>query len=302
MSDQLVLISVCIATYRREELLRQLLMSLSQQRLESNVKMEIIVVDNDPEATASGVVDEFKNSNQCSIDYSVESARNLSMVRNQSVARAKGDLIAFIDDDEVAEPDWLQELFNTIRKYKADAVAGPVLPVYPDEIPQWIRQGRFFERPRLETGTEIFTAGTGNMLIWGGSVRKMGGPFDTVYGRTGGEDTDFYNRICGSGGRIVWADEAIVREGVPIERATIRYLTRRSFRNGQTYAVITLPGYSFQKKIAWFLFRSSISLIGVVLLPLFWLGGRIIGMKASRKIASNLGQLSALSPFRVKEY
>ena len=123
-----------------------------------------------------------------------------------------------------------------------------------------------------------------------------------VGGRSGGEDTNLFYRIRRSGGRLVWADDAIVRECVPVERATIPYLMRCSFRGGQVYASITLPDFSLQKIIAWFGFRSLISLLGLVLLPLFWLGGRVIGMKALQKVASNLGQLSVLLPFRVKEY
>jgi len=302
MNDKKILISVCVATYRRPELLHQLLTSLMQQRLDSNVTMEIIVVDNDPDATATPIIDEFIKLNPYPVNYSIEPARNLSIVRNQSVAMAKGDLIAFIDDDEIASPNWLQELFDVICKYKADAVAGPVLPLYPDEIPKWIIRGRFFERRRMKTGTEISVAATCNALLWGKCIRKMKGPFDTLYGQTGGEDTDLFNRIIRSGGRAVWADEAIVEECVPVDRATIRYLIRRAFRGGQIYASVTLPAFGFQKKIAWFVFRGTISLAGLVLLPFSWLCGRTIGMKVSRKVASNLGQLSALSPFRVKEY
>ncbi|MEW8682062.1 MAG: glycosyltransferase [Candidatus Thiodiazotropha endolucinida] len=297
-----LLVSVCIATYRRAGLLGELLESLAQQQLDQDFSIELIVVDNDPDRSAESVVMNFQLNHQIPTNYSVETARNLSTVRNQSVRLANGDFVAFIDDDEVAEPCWLKELLAVLEKCKADVVSGPVIPVYSDSIPVWMQRGGFFERRRLITGSEIEFAGTGNVLMRVEKMRELNGPFDPVYGQTGGEDTNFFYRLKKSGAKIVWANEAVVMEIVPLARATIRYITRRSYRGGQIYASIMLPDWTILQKIAWMLYRLLIVLMACLLLPISWLAGRIAGMKALQKFASNLGQLSVLVKHRVKEY
>lgn len=304
MLPEPILISVCIATYRRQGMLADLLESLAGQQLEAGVNLEIVVVDNDPDGTAAAVVERYINLDRFyAFDYSVQPGRNLSLVRNQTVARANGEFIAFIDDDETAAPDWVSNLLMALTTYQADAAVGPVLPLYPAEIPDWMIQGGFFERRRLKTGTRVLRAGTGNVLVRKECIPNIEtGPFRLEYGRTGGEDTDLFHRLHKSGCKVVWADNAVVAELVPASRATVRYLTRRAFRGGQNYASITLPDMNRGRKIPWFITRAAMIVFGSIVLPFFWLTGRIRGLKMQQKVAGYFGQLSFLLPFRMSEY
>src|SRR6185437_15336872 len=67
-------------------------------------------------------------------------------------------------------------------------------------------------------------------------VAEAGLAFCIELGRSGGEDTDFFYRLCDAGGRIGFAPSALAYEPVPLDRVNFPYLARRNFRQGQTYA------------------------------------------------------------------
>ena len=169
------------------------------------------------------------------IRYSIEPARGIPFGRNRAVAES-GDVefIAFIDDDEAPEPGWLAELLRVARATEAAVVTGPVIPVFEEAPPAWVVRGRFFERRRYPTGTELHYARTSNVLIEKRWLTRWAPPFETAFGLTGGDDTYFFERLHRDGGRIVWADDALVREWVPPTRTAERWIVRRGFRVGAT--------------------------------------------------------------------
>ena len=95
---------------------------------------------------------EFAASSTIPIKYCTESQQNIPLARNKAVENAEGDLIAFIDDDEFPIKRWLLTLFEALNKYGADGVLGPVKPHFENEPPQWVVQGKFYERAQLPDG------------------------------------------------------------------------------------------------------------------------------------------------------
>jgi len=93
-------VSICIATYRRPEGLSRLLDSLERLKLPTGVRVEIIVVDNDYNASAASIV-LSRSSSLEPIHYCVEPRRNIALARNRALVEASGEWILFIDDDEV---------------------------------------------------------------------------------------------------------------------------------------------------------------------------------------------------------
>ena len=91
-------VSICVCTFHRQELLKQLLEALKLQA--SRYDFEIIVVDNDKLGSAKEVVESFAKGVKQQVTYLIESEQNISLARNKAVAAANGELIAFIDDDE----------------------------------------------------------------------------------------------------------------------------------------------------------------------------------------------------------
>jgi glycosyltransferase involved in cell wall biosynthesis len=231
-------IAVCIPTYKRPEGLRRLLAGLATQEPLPDCQVTIVVVDNEGSPQSKSVCDEFALKLKFPLRYCCEMRRGLSHVRNKAVeiAGAFADALVFIDDDEVPSPGWLKRLVACQQAYGADVVAGPVIPHFMTEVPHWVRAGRFFENHRYPTGTVLARAGTGNVLVRMEVFDRIG-LFDDRFALTGGEDTDFFVRLCESGGRILWTDEAIVEEWVPASRMTLTYILQGEYRIGITTAM-----------------------------------------------------------------
>ena len=299
-------LSVCIATYRRADRLGLLLADLARQQ---RMPQEVVVVDNDPGASARTVVEAFRASSPgFEVVYGIQPEKNISITRNRTVELASGHWLAFVDDDERAPPEWLKLLAEAATRYEAAGVLGPVQPQVPDSAPAWIRRGRFYEWPRMPTGTVIplNQLRFGNVLLRAELLRGMAQPFDPAYGVTGGEDGDLLSRLVTAGARIVWCDEAHVNEPVETSRQSLRWLLRRSLRGGQDFARHSLNGRYGTPTLT---HRASLmaraggqmiaaGLLAVLCFPLgrhhsaFWL----------TKASANFGKLSVLWGWHYQEY
>lgn len=230
------LISVCICTYRRPRLLAALLMSLEKQRV--NTGFEVIVVDNDPAGGAAIVIQEVQERHpRFLLRYEMELTKGISFARNKALTLARGQFLAWIDDDEIACDNWLSALCATQAQFGADAVFGPVLPIYPASSPRWARQSGLFDRPRHITGSTVAPeeARTGNAFVKASwfSVRQP--VFDPKLANIGGEDFDFFSYIADREAYFVWCDEAVVSELAPLERQKILWVLERKLRGSTNY-------------------------------------------------------------------
>ncbi len=165
---------------------------------------------------------------------------NISTARNALLDAAKGDWLIFVDDDEWVEPDWLERLFACQEDFDADVVIGPVRPEYPEDAPGWIRKANPLYHDWGHRGKRLQTGRGGNTLVRTGLIRELNLRFDEVYGRTGGEDTQFFATAATRGARIFATDDAIAHEHVPPERLTTAYILSRAVRSGQSYAQMRL--------------------------------------------------------------
>jgi GT2 family glycosyltransferase len=232
-------VDICVVTYRRPEGLGRLLASLSALRVpDPRPELRVVVVDNDPERSARAVCDAAAPGLAFPLVQLEEKRRGIPQARNAGIAAAIGhaDFLAFVDDDEIPDPDWLAELLRVAHARSADAVTGPCLPRFDSPPPAWIERGRFFEYARHATGRRIDYAFSGNVLVRVAALERGGFRFDEDMALTGGSDVELFRRFARAGGRIVWADGAIVHECIPAGRATLRWLLRRAFRVGAATA------------------------------------------------------------------
>ena len=128
-------ITVCVCTYRRPDLLRNLLEDLRQQDTGGLFTYSILVVDNDHRRSASSVVSEFAALHEVHVEYYVEPEQNIALARNKAIEHASGDFVVFIDDDESPIQRWLLALFEACSKHNAHGVLGPVHPRYAEAPP-----------------------------------------------------------------------------------------------------------------------------------------------------------------------
>ena len=212
--------------------------SLLAQRGVSPSEFEIIVADDDPDRSASKAVQDVARSARAPLHYVESAAQNISACRNRCLETAKANWIAFIDDDQIAEPDWLREMVSTAAKCKADAVQCYVRGIYPPETPDWVKLGGPYTCDYGPTGTLLHSGAAGGILF----RRDLPGSrellFDIALGIMGGEDADFFSRYQALGGKIISCREAVANEVVPVERITPRYLRRKCRRHGHIYGRI----------------------------------------------------------------
>jgi succinoglycan biosynthesis protein ExoM len=230
-------ISICICTYKRSEGLLRALQSLVGMTTPAECSLEIIVVDNEAAGSAAPVVERIRQTNSAlNIRYILESRPGVSHARNRCLDTATGEVLAFIDDDEFVHGEWLVELLRCMDNTCADAVFGPVVPYFEVPPTAWLLASGVNDRMRFATGTELpwQEARTGNVML----RRTMidgGHRFSTDFARTGGEDSLFFAAAQQRGRKLVWCDEAVVQESVPVQRMARSWVLHRAFMGGRTY-------------------------------------------------------------------
>jgi glycosyltransferase involved in cell wall biosynthesis len=234
-------VSVCICTCNRPELLARLLDSLQGVELGDlgPGNLDIVVVDNNPTGEVGPVCESASGRLPIAVHFAEEHQRGISFARNRAVdtALAGGaDFVAFVDDDDLPEPDWLIELIEKQQKTGADVVFGTWR--LDAELPGWLRDTGLFKEPRHDKpGAYGLPKGvaTCNVLIGRSIIDKLAaeGPvFCPEFSFVGGEDKDFFIRARESGAVFASAEKSIVNRNHEDCRLTFRGILRRGFHSG----------------------------------------------------------------------
>lgn len=300
-------VAICIITFRRPEGLKRLLEGINRLTFERNEppELKIVVVDNDAAGAAGRVCDRIKPNFKYPLIFSIEPRRGISYARNRAIACVPPhtDFVVFIDDDEVPETTWLDQLLTVQNQYNADVVSGPVLPYFASDVATWVIKGRFFERPRYPTGHQRDSCATNNVLVRGEIFRSMDKLFDERFALTGGEDGHFFRRVNQAGYKIIWSDEALVYECVPESRTNIKWLTRRTYRTHSTFSVIEQEFDSSIKTQLIAAVKASVKIVlGILLLLPSLLFGKHLLVKALLNICGGAGRFSGLMGITYQEY
>lgn len=227
-------IDIAVCTFRRKALM-DTLASLARLIVPPGVRPRIIVADNDIEPSARPCVETAEALLAMEIVYVHCPAGNISIARNACLERSDANFLAFVDDDETVEPQWLDRLLAAAEESDADVVLGPVRALYRPDAPRWMQRGNFHATRPVWVKGEIRTGYTCNVLMRLAAPAIAGRRFDLALGRSGGEDTAFFSAVHGAGGRFAFAADAWVEEPVPAPRARFSWLAQRRLRMGQTH-------------------------------------------------------------------
>jgi len=238
-SPGITAIDICICTYRRPHIV-DTLRSVAALTLDDKWQIRVIVADNDKTTAAKPFIEAALIDADLDSLYIHAPEQNISIARNACLDVAKAALVAFIDDDEIVSPQWLSEMMKTLQETRADAVMGPVNALYRPSAPSWIRNGNFHSTLPVMTDGKIVTGGSGNVLMRIDAPAIAGRRFRIDLGKSGGEDSEFFSAISRAGGHIAYAENAIVTEEVPDNRATMGWLIKRRLRYGQTHGLLLL--------------------------------------------------------------
>lgn len=222
-------VSVCICTYRRNDLLEKLLRKLELQDTGGRFDFSAVIVDNDAAGSARDTVARLQRELKVELTYDIEPDKCIAAARNRSVRLARGNYIAFIDDDEFPPQSWLLTMHRSIEAFDADGALGPVYPFFADTPPAWLIKSGFCERPTHRTGTWLDwnDTRTGNVLMKRRVFDEHNLWFDVKY-RTSGSDKEYFREAMARGYRFVAVKEAPVYETVPPARQTSQYYLTRA--------------------------------------------------------------------------
>lgn len=215
-----VSLSVVVCTRNRPVELARCLASLTRQTRPAD---EIVVVDNGSSDTRTR-----RTAETCGARYVREDRVGLDIARNRGACTATGAIVAYTDDDVVAEPRWLERLAAAFDSPEIDVVTGLVLPAELDTEAQvhfetyWgfgrgyrrIDFGAGFFAQDRRTGAPVWQIGTGANMAFRREVFTKVGLFDErlCHGAAGcSGDTEFWHRVLMNGGICRYEPGAVVR-------------------------------------------------------------------------------------------
>jgi cellulose synthase/poly-beta-1,6-N-acetylglucosamine synthase-like glycosyltransferase len=181
--------------------------------------------------------------------------RGVSGARNTGAATTRGEMLAFLDDDAIASPIWLESLLQHFKDPKVVGAGGRPEPLWKTHRPRWFPQEFDWTvgcsyRGMPESATSVRNVFSNTMAIRRQAFDAVGG-FRDDFGKIGAwsrpEDTDLCLRTaeCNGGGNWIYEPNAIVGHQVPAERATFSYFLRRCYHEGQGKATLaSLNGVS----------------------------------------------------------
>lgn len=129
-------VSVIVSTYNRKELLKKCIYSLFNQ-LYPKDKFEILIIDGRSNDGTDDLIEELAKMTQCNIRLIKQTGQGLSDARNFGIKESRGEIIAFIDDDGIADKNWIVESTKAYNTDNIVSVGGKIVPLWLDGKPEW---------------------------------------------------------------------------------------------------------------------------------------------------------------------
>lgn len=268
-------ISVVICSYNRADYIINAIDSLYQQTLPKTY-FEVFVVDNNSiDNTGELVMSYIDHHPDYNIKYFTESRQGASFARNTGAKFAKGRLLCFMDDDAIAEKEYLQNIIRFFEQHPdAAGMGGRIIPKYIPEEPRWMSHfvsslvGNF----KYSNHVEKFKPGKypleSNMIVMKEYFDAIGG-FNTdlpgVKGtlRIGGEGKDFFLRLQALGKDIYYDPAVIVHHVVEVKKLTPHYMycVASGIGRGERVRTKAINQTAFLKKIFEYLYKLGGSIV-----------------------------------------
>ena len=258
-------VTIAIPTHNRAQSLRETLDSIKAIALPDDAKIECIVIDNASTDDTPSIVEGAANSaSPFSIRRVLEPRQGSSFARNRAIDEAHGDVIAFIDDDAIADCDWLRAMLSALDGRGLDVACGMVLPRWTTPPPRWLGSRLIVklavhDRATIESVSPDQNEALQNYFSANVAFRRSAferfGRFREDLGVVGknpmsGEDTELFARIIARGGKVGFVRDAIVHHLIGPERMTAEYLRRKSFAFGFGSAIAGGKSHNQLDKLA----------------------------------------------------
>lgn len=238
-------VSVVICCYADERFWNVLAAVESVHRQTSPPAEVAVVVDHNP-----ALLERIKAATADVLTVCNDQPKGLSGARNSGIAATRGDVVAFLDDDADAEPNWLERLLAPYADPRVAGVGGAIIPDWSTGRPSWFPDEFDWVVGCTYRGMPVERAAVRNLIGANMSFRRdvfaAAGGFDVGMGRTGSyplgnDDTEFSIRARRAlpGHVLLYEPQARVWHRVPAQRATWRYFSMRCYAEGLAKAALT---------------------------------------------------------------
>ncbi len=218
--------------------------------VQTHPELEVIIAIDGNEEFYKKVVANYRSQDTVKAVLLRENA-GVSAARNAGVRVARGDVIAFMDDDAAADRQWVENLLSTYREYDAVAVGGKILPLWlgekPDHLPEelyWL-VGVTHDGFAREQVVEVRNTFGPNMSFKKEVFEKVGGFSESLgFARKGAsylqaEEPELALRMKQTLGKgVVYNPHAIVYHKIPQSKLGVGILLRRAFYQGYSKALL----------------------------------------------------------------
>ena len=187
--------------------------------------------------------------------YVLERLQGIAHARNRGVREARGEILAFTDDDVLPEPDWIARVASAIDRWNADGVGGRILPKWETAPPRWLAENQnLLARLAImdfESSQLLMLPLAAEPQVWGANMAfrrealEKVGTFDPRLGVVGrklyrGEETDLIERALKLGLKIVYDPALTVFHRIGMDRVRKAYFRKLFFDAGQGRALMSL--------------------------------------------------------------
>jgi glucosyl-dolichyl phosphate glucuronosyltransferase len=256
-------ISAAICSYNRARFIIKAVESVFNQSI-NKADYEVIVVDNNSTDNTLALLQQFKADNPgLNFSYYSELNQGVSYTRTRCVQEAAGEIVAFLDDDSVAESNWLAVMIAFFNQHpQVYSLGGKILPDFLAQPPNWFSRYFFGLVGRFDLGdAEKRLTGArypcGANMAFRRSIFDAIGYFNTAIGRSGtglsaGEEKDIYQKILATGKEVYYLPQAVVHHAVEANKFDVDYVKRHSMGIGISERVRIKNAPFFQKLLKFF--------------------------------------------------
>jgi glucosyl-dolichyl phosphate glucuronosyltransferase len=269
-------ITVILCTYNRAQSLSKALESAANLMVPDSIAWEVLVVDNNSNDETKNIVEQFSNRHPNRFRYLFEPRPGKSYALNSGIQAARGNILAFIDDDVIVETSWLNNLTTVFHADEFAGAGGRILPEKNFSPPSWLAcegsNGRYALAPLalFDLGDEpcqLNEPPFGTNMAFRKEMFEKYGPFRTDLGPRPGseirnEDTEFGHRLLAAGEKLRYQPSAVVYHPVAENRIQKKYYLNWWFDKGRAdirqlgipadaSRVLGIPIYLFRRVIVW---------------------------------------------------
>jgi glycosyltransferase involved in cell wall biosynthesis len=267
-------ITVILCTYNRCRSLAKALESVALSSLPASVEWEVLVIDNNSKDETRSVVERYCQRYPARFRFIFQPRQGKSYALNTGIREARGDVLAFMDDDVEVDPHWLRNLTDPLNDRKWAGAGGRILPEVGFTPPNWMETNDRYALGPLAifdlglVASELGEAPFGTNMAFRKEMFLKHGDFRTDLGPQPGseirsEDAEFGERLLMKGERFWYEPSAVVYHAIPPERVKKTYFLAWWFdkaradvrqygtQGNQEWRVCGIPLYLLRRLVVW---------------------------------------------------